>query len=128
MELLMVSSSRSLPFLLTRALVRNDIPDATGDEVEAAAAKVHASIESMSDFTRLGVRITATVLDVGLVAYCGAPFGRLPQERQQELASRLAGTTLPILTEFVRLTRGLGIVSVIESRTPPGGSAELDIP
>ena len=115
----MVSSSRSLPFLLTRALVRNDIPDATDDEVEAAAAKVQASIESMPDVTRFGVRITATALDAGLTAYLGESFGRLSQKRQQALAIRLADTSLPILTEFVRLTRGLGIVSVYECRTPP---------
>jgi hypothetical protein len=41
-----VSSSWSLPFPLTRALVRNEIPDATDVEVEAAAAKVQASIDS----------------------------------------------------------------------------------
>jgi hypothetical protein len=41
----MVSSSRSLPFLLTRVVVRSDIPDVTDVEVEAAAAKVQASIE-----------------------------------------------------------------------------------
>jgi hypothetical protein len=115
----MVSSSRSLPFLLTRALVRNDIPDATDDEVEAAAAKVQASIESMPDVTRFGVRITATALDAGLAAYCGESFGRLSPKRQKALAIRLADTSLPILTEFVRLTRGLGIVSVYECRTPP---------
>jgi hypothetical protein len=114
-----VNSSRSLPFLLTRALVRNDIPDATEDEIEAAAAKVVASIESMPDVTRFGVRVTATALNAALTAYCRAPFGRLPAERQQVAANRLAGISLPILSEFVRLTRGLGIVSVYESRTPP---------
>jgi hypothetical protein len=122
----MVSSSRSLPFLLTRALVRNDIPDATDAEVEAAAAKVQASIESMPDFTRFGVRVTATALDVALIAYCGEPFGHLTPKRQQVLANRLAGTSIPVLTEFVRLTRGLGIVSVFESRTPPRGSTDID--
>jgi hypothetical protein len=122
----MVSSSRSLPFLLTRALVRNDIPDATDDEVEAAAARVQASIESMPDFTRFGVRVTAAALDVALIVYCGEPFGHLAPKRQQVLANRLAGTSIPVLTEFVRLTRGLGIVSVFESRTPPRGSTDID--
>jgi hypothetical protein len=114
----MVRSSRTLPFLLTRALVRNDIPDATHDEIEAAAAKVQTSIESMPDVTRFGVQVTATALDAALIAYCGERFGRLPVARQQAVANRLARTSLPVLTEFVRLTRGLGIVSVYESRTP----------
>jgi hypothetical protein len=114
-----VNSSRSLPFLLTCALVRNDIPDATEDEVVAAAAKVVDSIESMPDVTRYGVRVTATVLNAALTTYCRAPFGCLPAERQQVVANRLAGNSLPILSEFVRLTRGLGIVSVYESRTSP---------
>ena len=114
-----VKSRRSLPFLLTRALVRNEIHDATEDEIEAAAAKVVASIESMPDVTRFGVRVSATVLNAALTAYCRAPFGRLAAEQQQALARRLAGISLPILSEFIRLTRGLGIVSVYESRTPP---------
>jgi hypothetical protein len=115
----MVSSSRSLPFLLTRALVRNDIPDASDDEVEAAAAKVQASIDAMPDVTKLGLRLTSTALNVALTACLREPYGRLSPERQQAIANRLADTSLPILTEFVRLTRGLGIVSVYESRTPP---------
>jgi hypothetical protein len=118
MGLWRVNSARSLPFLLTQALVRNDIPDATYDEVEAAAAQVAASIAKMPDVTRLGVRVTATALNAALSAYSGRPFSRLPVERQQVLATRLSRTSLPVLTEFVRLTRGLGIVSVYESRTP----------
>jgi hypothetical protein len=114
----MVSSSRSLPFLLTRALLRNDIPDATGSEVQAAAAKVQASIDSMPDFTRFGVRVTSMALDAALTAYCREPFGHLSPKRQEAIANRLADTSLPVLTEFVRLTRSLGIVSVYEARTP----------
>ncbi len=115
----MVSSSRSLPFLLTRALVRNDIPDVTDVEVEATAAKVQASIDLMPDITRFGVRLTSTALEAALTACCHAPFGRLSPERQRAIANRLADTSLPVLTEFIRLTRGLGIVSVYEARTPP---------
>ncbi len=115
----MVSSSRSLPFLLTRALVRNDIPDATDVEVEAAAAKVQASIDWMPDFTRFGVRLTSTALEAALIGRYRAPFGRLSPKRQQAIANRLADTSLPVLTELIRLTRGLGIVSVYEARTPP---------
>jgi hypothetical protein len=42
-----------------------------------------------------------------------------PLERQAELAGRLSALPIPGMAEFVRLTRGLGVVSLYESRSVP---------
>ncbi len=48
------------------------------------------------------------------------PYRRLAAQRQSELAARLASVSLPVLGEFVRLTRGLGLVGVYERRSTAG--------
>jgi hypothetical protein len=102
---------------VTRTLVSLDVPQARVDEVEAAADYVQESIERMPDTLRFGVR-TAGVACHGLLTVLGrGRFGRLPEARRRVAVSGLAGLPLPVVGEYVRLVRGLSLVSVYESRS-----------
>ncbi|MEJ7706643.1 MAG: FAD-dependent monooxygenase [Nocardioidaceae bacterium] len=70
----------------------------------------------MPDITRAGVRVASAGVYAVLSAMGGAPYRRLSPERQSQLAVRVAGLPLPVLSEFSRLTRGLGFVGVYERR------------
>jgi hypothetical protein len=102
---------------VTQALVAVDVPQAGQDEVEAAGRYVEESIQEMPDTLRFGVR-TAGVLCGGLLAVLGrGRFSRLPEARRRAAVSGLARLSLPVVGEYVRLSRGLGLVAVYEGRS-----------
>ena len=109
--------TRSLPAAVTVALVSGDLRDATDAELSAAAAHVEASIAGMPDAMRLGVRMVSAVAGVVLLVLGRRPFVRQPLPVQQRLLAVLVRIPLPGVAEFVRLTRGLGLVSVFEGRS-----------
>lgn len=102
---------------MTVALVAGDLRDATDAELTAAAAHVEASIAGMPDAMRLGVRMVSLVAGVVLLVLGRRPFVRQPLPVQQRLLAVLVRIPLPGVAEFVRLTRGLGLVSVFEGRS-----------
>jgi len=86
-------------------------------EVEEAGRYVEESVQGMPDTLRLGVRTAAGVCGVLLVALGGGRLRRLPDARRRAAVSRLAGLPLPVVGEYVRMVRGLGLVSVYEGRS-----------
>ena len=88
---------------------------------------VARSVAAMPDVLRMGVAGVSLVAGVVLSLLERGDFAAAPIERQAELARRLSVLPVPGLAEFVRLTRGLGLVSLYESRseatTPGAGPA-----
>jgi len=106
----------SVPALVATALLAHDLPSSTEQERLEAAHYVDDSVAAMPDVTRAGVRLASAAVYVALSAMARAPYRRVDPQRQSELAATLAGVPLPILGEFSRLTRGLGLVGVFEHR------------
>jgi hypothetical protein len=92
-------------------------------EVEEAGRYVEESVQGMPDTLRLGVRTAAGVCGGLLAALGGGRFRRLPDARRRAAVSRLAGLPLPVVGEYVRMVRGLGLVSVYEGRSAPTDAA-----
>lgn len=103
--------------LVTQSMLHHDLPDATADEVTAAIDFVEDSVAAMPDVTRFGVRLASIVVYTLLSIQARAPFRRLPLGRRATVAHALAGKPLPIIGEFFRLTRGLGLVGAFEARS-----------
>lgn len=106
----------SVPALVAAALLAHDLPDSAVVEREAAARYVDDSVTAMPDVTRAGVKIASAAVYAALSVMGRAPYRRLSPDRQSQLAVRVARVPLPIIGEFSRLTRGLGLVGVFESR------------
>lgn len=109
----------SIPALVATALLDRDLPDATDAELESASRYVDDSVAAMPDITRAGVRVASTLVYAGLSLLGRAPYRRQSPLVQAELAARLVALRLPVVAEFGRLTRGLGLVGVFERRTGP---------
>ncbi|GAA2814719.1 hypothetical protein [Crossiella cryophila] len=102
-------SSLSLPALLgrvaaalapkvTEALLRMELPEASVAQRAAAVAHVRGAILGMPDLLRCGVAVAA-------VGYLVA---------RRVLGPGVARLNLPVVAEFVRLTRGLGLAGAFE--------------
>lgn len=103
--------------VLASALIRAGT-DATAPEIDEVADSVARSIDAMPDTLRMGVRAAELAAHVALWALGRGDFRRQSAARQAELAERLAALPLPAIPELVRLTRGLGLASLYETRTP----------
>jgi len=103
---------------VSEALLIDDVPDATAAEVEFALANLRGSIAAMPDVLRAGVGIASRVVGTGLWGASMGRFGRMPASARSPYAQRLATAGLPVMAEFTRLSRGLGLAGVYEHRTP----------
>jgi hypothetical protein len=112
-----VPVATSLAASVSQGMLVNDLPDVTPAEVAGALGYLERSVAAMPDVTRVGVGIASTVVGLGLGLVSRSPFRRLALDRRATLAGRLAGVSLPVVTEFVQLTRGLALVGVYEQRT-----------
>ncbi|WHT19669.1 hypothetical protein N8J89_00810 [Crossiella sp. CA-258035] len=103
------SPHRQLPGLLGRvavalapkvtgALLRVDLPEASAEQRAAAVAHVRGAVLGMPDLLRCGVAVAA-------VGYLVA---------RRVLGPRVDRLNLPVVAEFVRLTRGLGLAGAVE--------------
>lgn len=104
---------------MAAALLASDLPDTSPAEREAAARYVDDSVTGMPDVTRAGVKVASGVVYLALSVLGRAPYRCLDPRRQSALAVKIAAVPLPIVAEFSRLTRGLGLVGVFESRNSP---------
>lgn len=107
---------------MATALLVHDVPDSTVEERDLAGRYVADSVAAMPDFTRFGVRVTGAVVYVVLSLLAARPFRSLPERRRTAVALKLTRFSVPLLGEFVRLTRGLGLVAVYERRGAATGS------
>lgn len=110
------ASPRSLAALVAVAHLAHDVPDAAPAEVAAAASYVDESLAAMPDVTRAGVHVASAAAYVGLSVIGRAPYRRQSPQQQSQGAQTLGRIALPVIGEFNRLTRGLGLVGVYEAR------------
>lgn len=106
----------SLAALVAVAQLANDVPDARPDEIAAAVRYVDAAISGMPDITRAGVLVASVAAYVVLSALGRSPYRRQSAQQRSRTARALGRLNLPVLGEFNRLTRGLGLVGVYEER------------
>lgn len=111
-----VQRGTSVPALVTESLLRHDLPASTWEERDAAARYVDDCVAAMPDFTRFGVRVAGAAAYSVLCVMARGSYRRRSEHERARLAARLASVPLPVLGEFGRLTRGLGLVAVHEQR------------
>lgn len=111
-----------VPALVAAALLAHDVPDSTAEERDLASRHVADSVSAMPDFTRFGVRVTGGVVYAVLSVLALAPYRSVPERRRTEVALKLTRYSIPLLGEFVRLTRGLGLVALHERRAASAGA------
>lgn len=114
------ASARSFAALVATALVQHDVPDADAAEIAAAGRYVDDCVAAMPDVTRAGVTVASGLAYVALSVIGRAPYRRQSRKTRSASAVRLAGISLPVISEFSRLTRGLGLVGVFEQRALDG--------
>ena len=102
------------------ALVAADLGALTTDEAELAAAAVVRGVGALPDSTRLGVDVAATLVRTALDASTRRRFLALDPLAQQRAVQVLVRRPLPVVAEFVRLTRGLALVAVVDHRHRAG--------
>jgi hypothetical protein len=107
--------------LVAESFLMLDLPGATPAQRRAAAAEVVSRVRAMPDLMRLGFRVAGAASYVVLSVLARRPFARVPPARRAGLVLRLAAMPMPILGEYVRLTRGLALAAAVESRTVRGG-------
>lgn len=103
---------------MTECLLTGDAPDATAREVSAAAGAVRRGVAAMPDLLRAGAGLAARAVGAGLSVSARRRFTALPAAARAPHARRLARANIPVAAEFVRLSRGLGLAELYESRTP----------
>ena len=110
------TAGESVPALVARSLLAVTLPDSTREEREDAGRYVEDSVAAMPDFTRFGVKVAGAATYGLLCVLARGSYRARPERDRGRLAERLAGVSLPVLGEFGRLTRGLGLVAVHERR------------
>jgi hypothetical protein len=114
-----------VPGLVAAAFVAHDVPDSTPAERVAAARYVDEMVAAMPDLMRVGVHVASGMAYAVLSGLGHRPFRDLDEVRRSDLVARLGDIQLPVLGEFGRLTRGLGLARVYETRHAEGdGGAE----
>lgn len=103
------------------ALVRGDLGGLDSDETKVAADAIGRGIRALPDTTFLGVRAAALLCRLLLLVHGRADFLASSQERQEIDVTVLTRRPLPVVAEFVKLTRGLALVAVIDRRHHLGG-------
>jgi hypothetical protein len=94
--------------VVVEGLLAVDLPDADRDTVRIAAAAAAAHADGMPDLQRLGVRVAGALLWSVCLLPARGQLTRLPPGQRGRLLTRL--TRLPIVGEYVRLARGVGLV------------------
>jgi hypothetical protein len=102
------------------ALVSGDLGSLTASEAALADAAVRRGVRALPDTTRLGVDVAATVVRGVLTASARRPFLGLDPAAQQVAVQVLTRRQLPVVAEFVKLTRGLALVAVVDRRHREG--------
>lgn len=94
--------------VVVEGLVTIDQPGADEATIGAVADEAAAHAAGMPDLTRFGVRMTGALLVVACLLPARGHLSRLPAGRRGQVLARMVG--LPLVGEYVRLARGVGLV------------------
>ena len=98
------------------ALLRRDLGTLGADEAAIADAAIRRGVRALPDTTLLGVRAAAGLCRALLRLHGHGDFLDSSPERQATTVEVLTRRPLPGVTEFVKLTRGLALVAVVDHR------------
>ena len=98
--------------VVIEGLLSVDVPDADAATVQAVAAAAAEHAAGMPDVTRLGVRAVGALVLVACVLPARGHVARLPAQRRGRLLTRVG--RLPLLGDYIRLARGVGLVCYYE--------------
>jgi hypothetical protein len=95
---------------LTTDLLAGDLPDLAPAEAGLLGQATARHLESLPDATRAGVMVAQAVVGVaaGLLGRC--PYSLMGAPDRAAAVRRLAGTSLPLVSEYFRLVRGVALV------------------
>lgn len=77
---------------------------------------VAARIGGAGEVTRGGLTVAGLLIGVLVRLRTGRAYADLPDDRRLAIARRLAGTSLPVLAEYVKAVRSLATHYVYEQR------------
>ena len=115
-DLAVPRSADSLFGVVVEGLLAVDLPDVEADIVRAVAAAAAAHAAGMPDLTRFGVRLAGVLLVSSCLVPAGGHLARLPARRRGRLLARVG--RLPLVGEYVRLARGIGLVCYYDRAAP----------
>jgi hypothetical protein len=98
------------------ALLRRALGDLSDEEAAIADDAILRGIRALPDSTRPGVVAAAALCRAVLLVAGRADFLTLPTDRQMAVVDVLTTRPLPAVMEFVKLTRGLALVAVVDHR------------
>ncbi|WP_137292178.1 hypothetical protein [Nocardioides dongxiaopingii] len=104
---------------LASALVAGDLP-LTEDQADGLGRSTALHLASLPDGTRAGVRVAQGAVTIGVSVLGRRPYGRMSRAARVEAMHRLAATRLPLVSEYVRLVRGVALV--VHHEDAPGGT------
>ena len=98
------------------ALLRRDLGTLGAQEAAVADAAIRRGVRALPDTTLLGVRAAAGLCRALLLVHGHGDFLTSSAERQAAAVEVLTRRPLPVVAEFVKLTRGLALVAVVDHR------------
>ena len=98
------------------AIVRRALGGLTAGEAAIAEDAVRRGVRALPDSTRLGVDVAAAMVRAILLVSTRGRFLAMSPARQQTVVEVLTRRPLPVVAEFVKLTRGLALVAVVDHR------------
>ena len=107
---------RTVAVALGVARAQASLADLTAEEESIAAQAVERALLALPDTARAGVRALTTALLVPLDLMAGGRVESVGTDRRIAVVDRLVRLPLPGTGELVRLTGGIAVAAVVESR------------
>ncbi|MFB9314867.1 hypothetical protein [Nocardioides plantarum] len=99
---------------LTSDLLAGDLPQLSPRDARAVGEATARHLASLPDGTRLGVGAAQAVVTVAASVLGRRPYSRLAPDDRARVVRRLAGSRLPLVSEYFRLVRGVALVVYYE--------------
>ncbi|WP_134738858.1 hypothetical protein [Nocardioides sp. 503] len=95
---------------LTADLLVHDLPEASVHDAAAIGRATSQHLASLPGVTRAGVCVAQAAV-VGSAAVLGRrPYSRMTPDARAAVVHRLAGSGLPLVSEYFRLVRGVALM------------------
>jgi len=95
---------------LTSDLLASDLPQLSPQDAQAVGRATARHLASLPDGTRAGVGAAQLVVTAAASVLGRRPYSRLSPDARARVVHRLAGSRLPLVSEYFRLVRGVALV------------------